>query len=298
MKTLAVAATNLRRTLRVRTNVFFVFVFPMLLILILGLAFGGSGEARVGVVAARPGPLGQALLDGLAATKGIEVRVVAGEARLVSDIGHGLLAGGLVIPADYDATLAAGGTVTVRYVAQSGTSGRQLGAVISAVVDHQAGRVQAARFVAGQLAVPFAQALQRTDAAAAAVALVFGVNWGDPLGAGLLVASFALVASGAGMLLGATARTPEQAIAVGLLLGLGMGALGGTMMPLEFFSPTITAVAHVTPHAWAVDAFAILVRRGGTVLSIGTPLLVLVGTAAVLTGLAGWRMRHATGSDR
>ena len=33
-------------------------------------------------------------------------------------------------------------------------------------------------------------------------------------------------------------------------------------------------------------------------LSIGTPLLVLVGTAAVLTGLAGWRMRHATGSDR
>ena len=130
MKTLAVAATNLRRTLRVRTNVFFVFVFPMLLILILGLAFGGSGEARVGVVAARPGPLGQAPLDGLAATKGE----------------HGLLAGGLVIPADYDATLAAGGTVTVRYVAQSGTSGRQLGAVISAVVDHQAGRVQAARF--------------------------------------------------------------------------------------------------------------------------------------------------------
>src|SRR5207244_5737126 len=112
---------------RVRTNVFFVFVFPMLLILILGLAFGGSGEARVGVVAARPRPLGQALLDGLAATKGIEVRVVAGEARLVSDIEHGLLAGGLVIPADYDATLAAGGTVTVRYVAQSGTSGRQLG---------------------------------------------------------------------------------------------------------------------------------------------------------------------------
>src|SRR6185503_14179998 len=31
-------------------------------------------------------------------------------------------------------------------------------------------------------------------------AIIFGVNWGDPLGAGLLMVAFALVASGAGLL--------------------------------------------------------------------------------------------------
>ena len=30
-----------------------------------------------------------------------------------------------------------------------------------------------------------------------------------------------------------------------------LAALGGSMMPLEFFSPTMLTVAHFTPHAWA-----------------------------------------------
>jgi len=50
---------------------------------------------------------------------------------------------------------------------------------------------------------------------------------------------FSLVAAGAGLLVAATLRTGQQAIAVGLLLALGLGALGGTMMPLEFYSDTM-----------------------------------------------------------
>lgn len=62
MKTLWIAVTNLRRTFRMRTNIFFIFIFPMLLILVLGATFGGSSSPRLGVVSARSGPLGTALV--------------------------------------------------------------------------------------------------------------------------------------------------------------------------------------------------------------------------------------------
>jgi len=124
-------------------------------------------------------------------------------------------------------------------------------------------------------------------------ALLFGVDWGDPVAAVTLMVVFSLVAAGAGMLTAATLRTGQQAIAVGLLLSLGLGALGGTMMPLEFYSDTMRMVAHLTPHAWAVDAFAVLVRHDGNLISILPQLAVLLGVAATLLALASWRLRRA-----
>ncbi|HET9973865.1 MAG TPA: hypothetical protein VFQ68_36920, partial [Streptosporangiaceae bacterium] len=40
-------------------------------------------------------------------------------------------------------------------------------------------------------------------------------------------------------------RNEQQAIGISLLLGLGLGALGGCMVPLEVFSPTVRRIAHV-----------------------------------------------------
>jgi ABC-2 type transport system permease protein len=124
-------------------------------------------------------------------------------------------------------------------------------------------------------------------------AIIFGVNWGNPLAAGLLMVAFALVASGAGLLMGALARTPQQSLAFGLLLSLGFGALGGTMMPLDLFPDTMRTIAHATPHAWGVDGFAELVRHGGTVLDILPQLGILLGAAVALMGLASWHLRRS-----
>jgi ABC-2 type transport system permease protein len=55
----------------------------------------------------------------------------------------------------------------------------------------------------------------------------------------------------------------------------------------------MTTVAHITPHAWALDAFAELVRRDGAVVDILPELGVLTAYAAVLLLLAGWRLRIA-----
>ncbi|MBE0429020.1 MAG: ABC transporter permease [Thermoleophilia bacterium] len=123
--------------------------------------------------------------------------------------------------------------------------------------------------------------------------LVFGVSWGNPAGAAALLVLFSLTAAGAGMLLGSVFSTEQQAIAVGLLLGLGLAALGGSMVPLEAFSDTMRKVAHITPHAWALDGFTALVRRGEGVDAIITELAVLGAYAAVLLSLATWRLRRA-----
>jgi ABC-2 type transport system permease protein len=123
--------------------------------------------------------------------------------------------------------------------------------------------------------------------------LFFGVDWGDPVGALAVVAAFALVAAGAAMLLGAVFRNDRQAQAVAVIVALGMAALGGSMTPLEVFSPTMRTVAHLTPHAWGNEAFAELVRHDGTVLDILPQLGVLLAMATVLLALATRQLRRA-----
>lgn len=122
--------------------------------------------------------------------------------------------------------------------------------------------------------------------------LLFGVRWGSPLGVAVLVLLFVLVSSGAGILLGTLFRNEQQAIGVSLLLGMGLGALGGCMVPLEVFSSTMKRVAHVTPQAWANDAFAKLVGDGASIGAILPQLGVLAAFAVVLLALATWRLRR------
>ena len=121
--------------------------------------------------------------------------------------------------------------------------------------------------------------------------IIFSVNWGDPLGAAAVLILFAAVGAGAAMLIGTVFRNAEQAGGVGVMLGLGLAALGGCMLPIQLFSPTLRQIAHVTPHAWAIDAFAKLVQDGGGLLDILPELGVLAAYAAVLLLLASWRLR-------
>ena len=126
-----------------------------------------------------------------------------------------------------------------------------------------------------------------------ATLLLFQVNWGDPLGAAAIMILFGAVAAGSAMLMGTLFKNDQQAGGIGVVLGIGLAALGGCMVPLEFFSPTMQTVAHLTPHAWALDGFAILVRENGTIADITTELAVLAGFAIVLLSISGFRLRRA-----
>jgi ABC-2 type transport system permease protein len=124
-----------------------------------------------------------------------------------------------------------------------------------------------------------------------AAALLFGVQWGDPLAASVLLTSFALVSTGAAMLFGALLSNEQQAGAL-TPLSLGLAALGGCMVPLEIFSPTMQTIAHITPHAWAVEGFTELIRSEAGVTDIALQIAVLLAFAVVLLGLAGWRLHR------
>lgn len=124
---------------------------------------------------------------------------------------------------------------------------------------------------------------------------IFGVDWGNPLGAVLTILVFAAVATAATMLLGSLVSKDQQAGGLATALGLGLAALGGCMFPLavfEILSDTVYRVAHVTPHAWALESFLVLVAEDGGVGDIAVYLLILLGYAAVLFALATWRLRR------
>jgi ABC-2 type transport system permease protein len=124
-------------------------------------------------------------------------------------------------------------------------------------------------------------------------ALLFGVDWGSPPAVVALVLAFCLVGSGAGMLLGSTLRNEAQAGAVALLVGLGLAALGGSMVPLEVFPDVVRTIAHVTPHAWGNEAFADLLGQGDGLGDVLREIAVLLGYASLLFALATWRLHAA-----
>ncbi len=126
---------------------------------------------------------------------------------------------------------------------------------------------------------------------AVASALLFGVAWGDPVAVFVVLVCFAAVAAGAGTLIGSMFSSSQQASGVAIMAGLLLAALGGCMFPLEFFGPTMRSVANAIPHAWAVDAFNVLMRQDGNLASVLPNVGVLLAFAVALFALAAWRLR-------
>jgi ABC-2 type transport system permease protein len=146
--------------------------------------------------------------------------------------------------------------------------------------------------VGGEVAGRFGVALVQGIYIMVGTLLLFGVNWGDPLGAIAILVMFALVGSGAAMLSGSVFRNEQQAGGLGVLLGLGLAAVGGAMVPIEIFPATMKTIAQFTPHYWAINAFGELVRRDGGFLDILPQLGVLAAFAACFMLLATWRLHR------
>ena len=115
---------------------------------------------------------------------------------------------------------------------------------------------------------------------------LFRVDWGDPVAAGSIVVLFALTGTGAAMLMGSVLDNAQQAGSFGVFFGLVLAALGGCMVPLEVFPPLMVKIAHLTPQAWAIDAFGKVLGKAAGVGQILPELGVLALYAAVLLGLA------------
>jgi ABC-2 type transport system permease protein len=383
MKALAIGLTNIRRMIRERSNIFFVFIFPIALILLIGAQFGGGVEPLIGVFVAEEGQIAEEITDVIGSQDSVDIQRFEVREDLVSAVERGQVQAGVFLPAGIERQSAAGEAVEIGFVARPDGTGPQLQAIVGAAVADVMKPVGAAQFATAESGLDFETAhvaarnlaglaggvevsvtavgeaifpdtLGQFDLGASSqlvlfvfltalagsaaliltrqlgissrmlstptsvrsivvgesmgrfgVALVqglyivvltliiFGVNWGDPLASFLLLVAFSAVGAGAGVLMGSVFSNDQQAGGVGVVLSLGLAALGGCMLPIELFSPTMQTVAHFTPHAWALDGYAELVRRSGNTGDILLELGVLVGYAAVLLALAAWRLRIA-----
>jgi ABC-2 type transport system permease protein len=382
MKALAIAATDLRRLLRWRGNLFFLFVLPMLIILLLGAVFGGSQKARIGVLSRDKGALAQQFITALSDRPSTHLVRYSSNGALQKAVARGDVDAGLAIPANYDSRLEQGQSVSLSYFGRPTSVAQQVRPTAQSVAADQSRMIAAAQALQQRLKLPFAGALARAQAVAArtprvavkvaapdgsayvttsgrfeqgastelvlfifltsmtgaafvietrrlgiarrilstptsattivagqllgrlAVALVqaliivagsmlfFGVTWGNPLGSAAVILSFCLVGTGVAILVGSVVATEQQAQPIAFLLGLGLAALGGSMAPLEVFPATARTIAHITPHAWANDAFSKLLKHGGDLIAVLPQIGVLLGFAALATVIAVWRLQR------
>lgn len=383
MRVWAIGLSNVKRMLRERSNIFFVFIFPIAIILLIGAQFGGDIDPVVGVYAADDGVIASSIVGELQSLEDIDTRIFETEAELFGSVEEGSVQAGVSLPADMDQTAATGAVADIGYLARTDGTGQQLQAVVGSTIAEVMKPVGAAQFASGETGAPFEESLPtartmsdelsdigvavtdvgealfpsslgRFDLGAASqlvlftfltalagsaaliltrqlgisqrmlstptslgtivvgesfgrfgtamvqglyiivlTLIIFQVDWGDPVGAILLLIAFSAVGAGAGVLMGSIFSNEQQSGGVGVVLSIGLGALGGCMLPIELFSPTMQRVAHITPHAWALDGYAELVRRGGSTVDILPELGVLVAYAAVLFVLASWRLRVA-----
>lgn len=380
MKVLTIAGANLRRFVRDRSNVFFVFIMPIGIVLLIGAQFGGDFSPKLGVHLAGEGPVTVRLAEALDASEDITTVAYQSENDMLLAVERGTLSAGVSASTDLDAALAGGGTARVGFISRPDGLGPQLQTVVSAAVAIAIEEETAVRFATERGAVSGEASAAATVAAGsaadlevetvttgdslfpsdmgqfdigassqlvlfmfltgvtgavaliqsrkygvttrmlgtptsvasiiggealgryavvlvqglyivAATVIAFGVDWGDPIGVAVVMLAFAVVGAGAAMLFGTVFRNEQQVGGVGVLAGLGLAAIGGSMLPLELFSPTMERVARFTPHAWANDAFAELVRHDGTVVDVLPQVGVLLAFGVVLLALAAWRMR-------
>ncbi len=124
-------------------------------------------------------------------------------------------------------------------------------------------------------------------------ALLFGVNWGAPLGVALLTLATIASAAGLGALVAAFARDDNQAGILGTLLSLVFAILGGNFIPLQYAPGWLNALSKFTLNRWALDGFTALSLDGLPPSAVLPDILTLLGMGIIffLLALLGFRRR-------
>jgi ABC-2 type transport system permease protein len=119
-----------------------------------------------------------------------------------------------------------------------------------------------------------------------AVGIVVGLNFGgDLLALFLTMVIFTLAVTSLSLTLGTRVKSEEQAAGLTNLLGLTLAPLGGAWWPLEIVPEFMRTIGHVSPIAWAMDAYRSLIFENGDLSTILVPLAVLLGFSVVCFGV-------------
>jgi len=115
----------------------------------------------------------------------------------------------------------------------------------------------------------------------------------EPGATALMAVTTAMCVAALGLLIGALARSEEQAIIFALVPMFILAGLGGAWVPLEATGEAFRAIGHVSPVAWAMDGFKNVASRGLGIESVLLPAAALLGYAALFFALATWRFHSS-----
>ncbi len=125
------------------------------------------------------------------------------------------------------------------------------------------------------------------------IGLALRVNFGDqPLALVVVMVLFTLCMTALAFAVSTFLKTEQQANSISLLLALTLAPLGGAWWPLDIVPDFMRVIGHVTPVAWTMDAFQMLIFEQGTLLTILPNLAILAGFTAVFFVIAVRRFRY------
>lgn len=102
----------------------------------------------------------------------------------------------------------------------------------------------------------------------------------------------ASVCTAFGMVLAAVCTTPQQAQGIGTLLILGMTAISGAWIPMQFMPSLMQSVGKFSLVYWGIEGFRGTLWEGLNAVELFWPWLsVLVLYSVVLLAVAAWRFR-------
>ena len=104
----------------------------------------------------------------------------------------------------------------------------------------------------------------------------------------IAIIAAAICAAGVCLAIVGLCRSRSQAHALGSVVALVLGALGGSMAPRYLMPENIQSIGALTPNAWGIDAFSAVLWRGGENSLFWPPTLSLV-----VAGFAGLMIAHA-----
>jgi len=119
----------------------------------------------------------------------------------------------------------------------------------------------------------------------------------SPLQLIITIIATSICASGLSLLVVGSCRTRSQAHAIGAVLALLMGALGGSMAPRFLMAPEIRAIGAWTPNSWGIEAFAISLWRGGNLDYLWGPWFLLIGSGCMGLIVSYFMMRRTLRAD-
>ncbi len=139
--------------------------------------------------------------------------------------------------------------------------------------------------IVGKMLTSFVLGIVSMTVLVVASTLLMGADWGNPVGVGMLIVAAVISAMGILAVVGAAAKTQDQAGSFQAIISLVLAFLGGTFFSISQAGGFIASLSLFTPHAWFLRGLGDL--QGGDVSSVLPAVLVLLAFGFV-TGAIAW----------